>query len=45
MRATHAMPNRRAASRSSARRGHAWAIAGVVVVTALAFSRVLENDF
>jgi protein O-mannosyl-transferase len=33
------------ASRSSGQSGFAWALAGVLVVTVLAFSRVLQNDF
>ena len=45
MRPAPARRDKRRASRAHAWSGHAWAIAGALAVTGLAFSRVLENDF
>jgi len=40
-----ALRNPRSANRSRASWGHAWSIGGLLVVTALAFSRVVQNGF
>jgi protein O-mannosyl-transferase len=45
MRPAPARQDKRRASRANTWSGHAWAIACVLAVTALAFSRVLQNDF